>query len=355
MPFTSERRWSALQLRLRGEQRTFVLGAPEAVLPHAANGAGLNAAYDAAIDGGQRGIVFAEAQGLPGPDSGHETVAEGLQAIALVTFSDVLRPEIGAAFETMDRLGIEPKIISGDNAETVASLIRQLGIALPGGVISGDELEALDDDSFAAAVEEHGIFGRIAPEQKARIVSTLRERHFVAMVGDGANDVHALRAADVSVAMESGTETARGVAGIVLRDDSFRAFVEGTAIAQSVLANSALLSKLFITKSFYVVCIILAGTLLGLDFPFLPRHASLTSLFTLGIPAVFISLTKPPNCASGDFTSSVVRFAIPASISLAIAAVAVQLLTEGFLHRPIEEARTLVSLTIGIVALYFTV
>ena len=279
-----------------------------------------------------------------------------MRALALVTVADVLRDEVADAFQLMDEIGIEPKIISGDNPATVDALVRQLGIELPGGHISGAELQALGEADFHDAVEQHSVFGRIAPEQKARIVTALRDnKHFVAMVGDGANDVRALRAADVAVAMESGTQTARAVAGIVLLNDSFKAFVSGTAEAQSVLGNSAQLSKLFITKSFYAFLIIIASDMLQLDFPFLPRHGSLTSLFTLGLPTMFIALTKPPPRAGADWTNTVLRFALPAAFALAAASVAVHLLTEGFLNRPIEDSRTLVSLTIGIVGIYFMV
>ena len=95
--------------------------------------------------------------------------------------------------------------------------------------------------------------------------------------------------------------------------------------------------------------------MLGLDFPFLPRHGGLTALLTLGIPAVFISLTVPPPAAGKDFTNNVLRFALPASLALAAAAVAVHLLTEGFIGRPVEDSRTLITLTIGIVGLVFMV
>ena len=141
--------------------------------------------------------------------------------------------------------------------------------------------------------------------------------------------------------MESGASTARGVASIVLRDDSFEALVRGAEVAQNVLGNASQLSKLFVAKSFYAFLIIFISNMMGLEFPFLPRHGSLTALFTLGVPAVFITLTRPPRAAGHDFLSSTMRFAIPASLALAVAAVAVHLLTEGILGRPVEDARTL--------------
>ena len=352
VPFSSERRWSAVQLALGSERRTFVLGAPESVLPHCANAESLWPLYETAVANGLRAVVWAEAARLPDPQAG----LEGLTAAGLVTLADALRPEITETFGMMAELGMEPKIISGDNPQTVAALVRQLPIRPKGGLISGADLERLDAAGFAQAVEEHSIFGRIAPAQKARIIGALQEqRHFVAMVGDGTNDVRALRAADVAVAMASGSSTARAVSGIILRQDSFHAFIRGTAIARSVLGNSAQLSKLYLTKSFYAFLIIVATNMLGLDFPFLPRHGSLTALLSLGLPAIFIAFTKPPASAGRDFSNNVLRFAVPASLALTAAAVTVHLLAQGFLGRSIEDARTMVSLTIGIVGIYYMV
>ncbi|MYJ01727.1 MAG: cation-translocating P-type ATPase, partial [Chloroflexi bacterium] len=356
-PFNSERRWSAARLRVDGEDRVFVLGAPERLLRSEGDDSDVRdellAEYERAAERGLRGVVFAEAAAMP--DAETDTLPR-LRIVALITVADELRPEIANAFRMMKEFEIEPKIISGDNPATVAALIQQLGIRLDGGLISGTTLSRLKEDELADAVEENSVFGRIAPQQKEQIVAALqRNGHYVAMVGDGANDVRALRQADVGVAMESGASTAKGVASIVLRNDSFEALVQGTGIAQSVLGNASQLSKLFVTKSFYAFLIIFISNMMGLEFPFLPRHGSLTALFTLGVPAVFITLTKPPRAAGHDFLSSTMRFAIPASLALAISAVAVHLLTEGILGRPVEDARTLVSTTIGIVGLAYMV
>ena len=357
-PFNSERRWSAARLQLGIEERVFVLGAPERLLVPSGSEdddvrAELMSEYERAAAQGLRGVVFAESAAMP--DAETDTLPP-LRVIALITVADELRPEIADAFRMMDDLGIEPKIISGDNPATVAALVRQLGIQLEGGLTTGAELERMSADEFADAVEQHSVFGRIAPQQKEQIVAALQANgHFVAMVGDGANDVRALRKADVGVAMESGANTAKGVASIVLRNDSFEALIKGSAIAQSVLGNASQLSKLFVTKSFYAFLIIFTSNMMGLEFPFLPRHGSLTALFTLGVPAVFITLTRPPRSAGRDFLSSTMRFAIPASLALAVSAVAVHLLTEGILGRPVEDARTLVSTTIGIVGLAYMV
>ena len=351
VPFSSARRWSAVRLVAGPERRTFVLGAPEALI-EVGQADELLTAYESASARGMRGVAFAEVASLPDP----EAPLTGLRPLGLITIGDVLRPEVREAFQLMAELGIEPKIISGDNPQTVSALLQQLQIQTAGGAIAGSELDRLPEEAFAEAVESRSIFGRISPQQKRAIVESLRDQgRFVAMVGDGANDVHALRAADVAVAMESGTSTARAVAGIVLVRDSFSALIRGAQEATFVLGNSARLSKLFVAKSVYAYLLIFATNLLGLEFPFLPRHGSLTAMLALGIPAIFISISIPPPQAGKDYLTNVLRFALPAGISLAIVAMLVQVFVEWAFNQGTEESRTLVSLVIGFTSIGFMI
>ena len=351
VPFSSARRWSAVRLVAGPERRTFVLGAPEALI-EVGQADELLTAYESASARGMRGVAFAEVASLPDP----EAPLTGLRPLGLITIGDVLRPEVREAFQLMAELGIEPKIISGDNPQTVSALLQQLQIQTAGGAIAGSELDRLSEEAFAEAVESRSIFGRISPQQKRAIVESLRDQgRFVAMVGDGANDVHALRAADVAVAMESGTSTARAVAGIVLVRDSFSALIRGAQEATFVLGNSARLSKLFVAKSVYAYLLIFATNLLGLEFPFLPRHGSLTAMLALGIPAIFISISIPPPQAGKDYLTNVLRFALPAGISLAIVAMLVQVFVEWAFNQGTEESRTLVSLVIGFTSIGFMI
>ena len=351
VPFSSARRWSAVRLVAGPERRTFVLGAPEALI-EVGQANELLAAYESASARGMRGVAFAEVASLPDP----EAPLTRLRPLGLITIGDVLRPEVREAFQLMAELGIEPKIISGDNPQTVSALLQQLQIQTAGGAIAGSDLDQLSEEGFAEAVKSHSIFGRISPQQKRAIVESLRDQgRFVAMVGDGANDVHALRAADVAVAMESGTSTARAVAGIVLVRDSFSALIRGAQEATFVLGNSARLSKLFVAKSVYAYLLIFATNLLGLEFPFLPRHGSLTAMLALGIPAIFISISIPPPQAGKDYLTNVLRFALPAGISLAIVAMLVQVFVEWAFNQGTEESRTLVSLVIGFTSIGFMI
>jgi cation-transporting ATPase E len=139
----------------------------------------------------------------------------------------------------------------------------------------------------------------------------------------------------------------------VLLNDSFAALIRGAKEATAVLGNAARLSKLFLAKSIYAYLLIFATSMLRLDFPFLPRQGSLTALLTLGIPAIFISISIPPPDAGRDFTRNVLRFALPASLALAAAGIVVHLLVDGVMGRSTDEARTLVSLTLGFTGLIY--
>lgn len=351
VPFSSGRRWSGVEWDAAGERRAYVLGAPETILGIADDGL-LGQRYAEAAGRGLRGVVFARVDEL----SDEVQSLTGVTPLALVVLADELRDDIREAFGLMDALAIEPKIISGDHPDTVAALLAQLGITPSGATASGDALQDLSDDELAEAVEHTSIFGRIDPQLKARIVTALKSRdRFVAMVGDGANDVHALRAADVGVAMASGTQMATGVAGIILLNDSFTAFIRGIREATFVLGNCRRLTKLFLAKSIYAFLLILATNMLGLDFPFLPRQAGITTALSLGIPAFFIAIGVPSNTSPRDISADVVRFALPAGLALAAAAIAMQFIVEGLLGRSIEEARTLVNVTIAVVGVLYAV
>lgn len=356
VPFSSERRWSACLLERTGpdgtaERRAFVLGAPEAILRASAEDRGLADAYERAAEAGMRGLLLAEVPELPDPG----VPLARLTSLALITFRDELRGEVRGAFELMRELEITPKVISGDHPETVSGLLGQLGIPVTG-MVSGLELEALEADAFDDRVEGTMVFGRVSPALKRRIIESLqRGRHFVAMVGDGANDVLALRAADVAVAMSSGTPIARSVSGIILLNDSFTALIRGTREATFILGNTERLAKLFVAKSVYAYILIFATNLLGLEFPFLPRQGSVFSTLSLGIPALVVAVSAPPPSAPREVLSRVTRFALPAGVALGLTAMTMQFVVEGLLDRSVEEARTLVSMTLTVVGLAYFV
>jgi cation-transporting ATPase E len=353
IPFSSDRRWSAAELRQQSDCRVLLLGSPEAMLQQAgAVTSALLAAYERARKSGRRGVVFATAPALPEVDRPLGNV----QPLALAILCDELRPEAREAFVRMAELGITPKVISGDHAETVSALLARLEVPEASKAVAGSNLADADDATLERAVAEYTVFGRVTPALKGRLVEALKRRgHFVAMVGDGTNDVLGLRAADVPVAMASGTAAARAVSSIVLLEDSFTALIRGTREATFVLGNIARLSKLFIAKSVYTYLLILATNMLGLGFPFLPRQGGVVFLLTLGIPALFIAVSQPPRRVQVDFSREVLAFALPAGLGLAAVTILVQFVVEGLLSRPVEEARTFVSMTLVTAGLAFVV
>ncbi|HQY29920.1 MAG TPA: HAD-IC family P-type ATPase, partial [Thermomicrobiales bacterium] len=200
--FSSQRKWSAIAV---GGDWTGVmaLGAPEMLAPHFAHGTGGSAPEDW-TNAGLRVLVFATTEGshLLHDDRDEVCLPADLRPIAWIAFSDELRPQSRETLEGFQQAGITLKIISGDNADTVAALAKQAGLDPNASLISGPELAGLDDAAFAQAAEEHTVFGRIAPDQKERIIGSLRDRgHYVAMTGDGVNDVLSLKRANLGIAM----------------------------------------------------------------------------------------------------------------------------------------------------------
>ncbi|HET7480127.1 MAG TPA: HAD-IC family P-type ATPase, partial [Rubrobacteraceae bacterium] len=211
-------------------------------------------------------------------------------------------------------LGLDLKVISGDDPRTVAALARQAGF--PDGIelVSGPELAAMDDEEFDRAAAGATVFGRIIPEQKDRLVDALMRRGLrVAMMGDGVNDVLALKKASLGIAMQSGSGAARDVADMVLLDDSFGvlrpAFHEGRRIIGGMI-NSL---YLFLTRVATSTLIIMAVTMIGLDFPFDPAQVSLTT-FSVGVPSFFLTLWARPQRMEEDLLPSLARFVTPAAL-----------------------------------------
>jgi cation-transporting P-type ATPase E len=213
-----------------------------------------------------------------------------LRPLALISLADELRPATKETIAAFGDLGVELKVISGDDPRTVAALAKRAG--LPGEVkpVSGPELDETGQDGFDRVASEGTVFGRIKPEQKEGLVDALlRKGKRVAMMGDGVNDVPALKKASLGIAMHGGSSAARDVADMILLKDSFAvlrpAFYEGRRIIGGM--TSAL--YLFLARVATTAMIIVAVTMIGLDFPFDPAQAALTT-FTVGIPAFFLTL-----------------------------------------------------------------
>ena len=331
--FSSDRKWSGLAFDGGDTPGTYVLGAPEMLAP--ALGAGAEAAWreqaDAWAARGLRVVLFCgrdDAVSFGDPDT-PPVLPEGLKPVALISFSDELREGVQATLKGFSDAGIAVKVISGDNPKTVVALAKQAGMqslqrregvdsycdmvnaaagdgaaASPAGpeaapehelvAVSGPELAELSPEEFAAEADEAAIFGRVTPEQKQDLVEALRARgRYVAMIGDGVNDVIALKQANVAVAMQGGSQAARSVGDLILMKDTFAplpfAFSEGQRIINGM--NDIL--RIFMVRIGFKASMILIVTMIG-GFPFAPRQSALLSFFGATVPAIAFALWAQP-------------------------------------------------------------
>ncbi|HAJ38824.1 MAG TPA: haloacid dehalogenase [Chloroflexi bacterium] len=336
VPFSSARKWSALAFDAPAVAGVYVLGAPEMLQP-ALNG-DVSWEEEARIwaDAGHRILLFATAP----TDNFAVRVGEGgdlpasLTPLALLTFTDELRPDARQTLAGFRQAGVAVKIISGDNPQTVAALARQAGLADEDVLLrlaTGPALAALDDTAFAAAVAETDIFGRITPAQKQRIVRTLRDQgHYVGMTGDGVNDVLALKQANLSIAMQSGTPATRNVADIVLLNDAFAALPAALLEGQRIMHGMEDTLRLYLTRIFTLAILIATIAMLEVGFPYTPAQNSVISIFSLTIPAFFLALWAPTGAVPhGTLVRKLLNFVLPATVVTAIFAIAIYLLFMG--------------------------
>lgn len=318
IPFSSERKWSALSVGHAQLHGTYVMGAPEMLAPVLRPGYSLEPFLSSEAARGMRVLLFAS---WPEPvtlrsASGEPALPSGLTPLGLLSLRDELRVGVQRTLADFAEVGVQIKVISGDNPRTVSSLAQQVGIPQAEKVVAGPELEELDDATFAKIAEERTVFGRITPRQKERLVSALRARqHYVAMIGDGVNDVLSLKRADLGVAMESGSQAARGVADIVLLKDSFAALPHAFAEGQRIRNGMYNVIKLFLTRVAYLGLLLLTIPLSG-GFPFEPKQKSLLTLITAGIITVALAAWAQPGRGSRhSFARQLLHFVVPVAIT----------------------------------------
>ena len=249
---------------------------------------------------------------------------EGMVPLGLVSLRDVLRPEASSTIERFAKAGVRVRIISGDDPETVATLVRQAGVKVDRDVISGTELEAMDEHAFREAIDKAQVFGRISPPLKERIVDELRERgHYVGMVGDGVNDVLSLKKANLAIAMGSGSQATRGVADLILLDDSFVALAAAVEEGNRIRNGMHAILRLFLTRIAAVGLVIVSSLVIG-HFPIELRNASAITLFTVGIPSLMLAAWAPPGRRVLEpLARTLRRFVVPAALVSSLAGLGV--------------------------------
>ena len=340
VPFSSRRRWSALELG----DTTYVLGAPE-LFPLGE----LEAAAEHEAVAGRRVVALGTASAPPDPDA-HP---QGLVPLGLAVLSEHLRADTRETIDFLQSQGIRVTVLSGDRPATVAAVAEDAGVRMEAPPLDGADLPA-DPAELRLLLAEHSVIGRIAPQDKRRVVDALAaDGHFVAMVGDGVNDVPALKAARVGIAQGSGSQMARSVADLVLVRGDFASVPALVAEGRKVLRNLQRVSKLFVTKSAFATFLILSIGLTPQPYPLLPRQLTVAGALTLGIPAFFLALAPSEGrYRSERFLFDVGRFAVPAGTAAGLGVLASFIFARNVGRLPLDEARTIATTVLVLVGLY---
>ncbi len=311
IPFSSERKLSAVTFK---DQGTYILGAPEFILDNSEFGE-LLASFFQYTSKGYRVILLAHSD----KDIENDEVPQATKAVAAFVLKDHIREEAIPTIKWFNENNVTIKIISGDNPITVAEIAKQVGVQNAEKCIS---LEGLSLQEVARIANEYTVFGRVSPEQKATLIKAMRaDKHTVAMTGDGVNDILAMKQADCSIGMASGSEAVRNVAHIVLMDSNFASMPKVVEEGRKVINNIQNSACLFLMKTIFAVIMTLVPvivTLCGtpLNYPFEPRNLYIMEFAVIGVPSFFLALQPNKNLIKGNFLKNVLLKAVPGGVAL---------------------------------------
>ncbi|MFJ9587274.1 HAD-IC family P-type ATPase [Streptomyces acidicola] len=346
LPFSSARKYSGATFSEgTGESSTWLLGAPDVLL---ADGDPALAETERLNEEGLRVLLLARAAGdLDAPD-----VARGARPTALVVLEQRLRPDAADTLRYFDEQNVRAKVISGDNAVSVGAVAGKLGLS--GEVVDARRLPA-ERHAMADALDTGTVFGRVTPQQKRDMVGAMQSKgHTVAMTGDGVNDVLALKDADIGVSMGSGSEATRAVAQIVLLNNSFATLPSVVAEGRRVIGNITRVATLFLVKTVYSVLLAILVVCWQVEYPFLPRHLTLLSTLTIGVPAFFLALAPNGERAKPNFVGRVMRYAIPGGVVAALATFATYLIARHYYTGPgaLDAETSAATLTLFLISMW---
>jgi cation-transporting ATPase E len=334
VPFSSARKWSASSF---GDKGTWVIGAPELVLPESESTVIARAAALAAT--GQRVLVLAHSDSAVDG----EQLPPGVKPVALVILTEQIRADAAETLAYFAKQGVICKVISGDNPKTVGAVAARVGMT--GADVPYDARQLPEDAAAMGEIlETNSVFGRVTPHQKQAMVKALQVRgHTVAMTGDGVNDALALKLADIGIAMGSGAPATRAVAQLVLLDGRFSTLPGVVAEGRRVTANIERVANVFITKTVWATVLAIAVSALLWPYPFLPRHLTIIDTLTIGVPSFFLALAPNYRRYVPGFVDRVLRFAIPAGVIVAASVFAGYAIVRAA-NLPLVEQRTAATL-----------
>jgi len=355
VPFSSEYKWSGVALDGGAGGATYVMGAPDIL---AETGAltlpsRLAAKLEEETAAGRRVVAFGQTSAAL-PDDPAASGAPKLEPLALVVLEETLRPDAAETIATMREENVDLKLISGDAAATVTAVAYAVGVPRDAGVIEGPDLPE-DEEGLKKAALENTIFCRIKPEQKKALVGALvAAGRYVAMIGDGVNDVPALKRARMAVSMGSGTQVTKGVADVVLLKDQFSRLPEAVGEGRRIARNIHRLGRLYLTKTVYAATLILLVAVPGFVFPFLPRHLTVAAFLTIGIPSFALALLPSDGpLYRGRLLRALAAFAVPAGVATALASILSFFLVDTVAGASLAAGRTAATTTLIVLGLAF--
>jgi magnesium-transporting ATPase (P-type) len=356
VPFSSVWKWSGVTLDGQESHRaSYVLGAPDVLAQAGALELppGLKRTLEQHTAAGRRVVAFGETRFQLPNDPGSQPPPR-VEARALVVLEEQLRPDAAETIEFMREQNVDLKLISGDARQTVTAVAHAVGVPRDAGVVEGPDLP-LDKEGIAAAAERNTIFCRITPDQKKALVGSLADAgRFTAMIGDGVNDVPALKQARLAVAMGSGSQITKGIADIVLLRDQFSMLPRGVTEGRRIARNIHRLARLYATKSVYAGILILITAIFGFAFPFLPRQLTVAALLTIGIPSFVLALAPSEGpLYRGRLLRALAAFAAPAGAGIAVGSLLSYFLVDKIFGGSLAEGRTAATTTLIVLGLCF--
>ncbi len=344
VPFTSQNKWVGCEFKGKG---SFLVGAPEFILAERYEEVQETADHWAST--GYRVLLVGQYDAHI-PD--RHLNPKRVKPLALVLLTSRIRAAAPRTFQYFEEQGVTVKVISGDNAATVADVARRAGIKNADKYIDAGQLNTQED--FLRASEEYAVFGRVTPDKKRSLIQAMKQqKHTVAMTGDGVNDVLAMKQADCGIAMASGAQAASQVAQLVLLDSDFSVIPDIVGEGRRVINNIQRAAALFLVKNILSLGLSLLTMLTGLAYPFAPLNLSLIAVLTIGVPGFFLALEPNYTRVTGRFLPTVLRRAFPGGVTnIILVLLCVIFMTHfGFASADLRTACTAVLSIVGILVL----
>ncbi|MDE6232091.1 MAG: HAD-IC family P-type ATPase, partial [Lachnospiraceae bacterium] len=306
IPFSSDKKWSLASFEGHG---TCVLGAAE-FLPMNGDMTEYFNAVKKYSEKGSRMLAVAYSE----KDMQGDIIPDDLKISAVLVINDKIRDNAKETIEYFKKQDVDIKIISGDSPDTVSIVARNAGVKDWDKVINTAELT---DKELEEAAEKYTVFGRVTPEQKLKLVEILKSRgHIVGMTGDGVNDVMALKEADCSIAMHSGSDVVRSVSQMVLMDSDFSSMPKIVAEGRRTINNIERSATLYLVKTIYSFILAVAFAFINYSYPFLPIQLTLIGALAIGIPSFILAMEPNYDRVEGKFLINVMHVAVPGAMSI---------------------------------------